>query len=146
MGGLHGAKGNRAKREYVPEIDIDAREDRAGDGGDEGVVLESLQVLLSSLRVVAQKVEMALDQIRRGLVDKKGPRCAGRCVAVRASEGLHHTDTGVYVDECCAAHETGLSQGSTGPTDASRLTRLIIVLMIVCLSVKGGQNRVMVTT
>jgi hypothetical protein len=143
MGGLHGAKGNRAKREYVPEIDIDAREDRAGDGGDEGVVLESLQVLLSSLRVVAQKVEMALDQIRRGLVDKKGPRCAGRCVAVRASEGLHHTDTGVYVDECCAAHETSVSQDSTGPTDASR-TRLM--LMIVCLSGKGGQDRVMVTT
>lgn len=34
MRGLHGAKGNRAKREYVPEIDIDAREGRAGDGGD----------------------------------------------------------------------------------------------------------------
>ena len=36
MRGLHGAKGNRAKREYVPEIDIDAREGRAGDGGDGG--------------------------------------------------------------------------------------------------------------
>ena len=34
MRGLHGAKGNRAKREYVPEIDIDGREGRAGDGGD----------------------------------------------------------------------------------------------------------------
>jgi len=30
----------------------------------EGVVLESLQVLLSSLRVVAQKVVGALEQIR----------------------------------------------------------------------------------
>jgi hypothetical protein len=35
MRGLHGAKGNRAKREYVPEIDIDGSEGRAGDGGDE---------------------------------------------------------------------------------------------------------------
>ena len=65
----------------------------------EGVVLESLQVLLSSLRVVAQKVQKALERIRTWadplrLVDKKGPRCAGRCVGVQASEGLHHTDTG----------------------------------------------------
>ena len=54
MRGLHGAKGNRAKREYVPEIDIDGREGRAGD----------LQVLLYSLRVVAQKVQMTLVWIR----------------------------------------------------------------------------------
>ncbi|KAF1829531.1 hypothetical protein BDW02DRAFT_145207 [Decorospora gaudefroyi] len=59
-------------------------------GGDGGRGVESLQVLLSSLRVVAQKLQSALVPIRPWAdpSQQKGPRCAGRCGAVKALEGL----------------------------------------------------------
>jgi hypothetical protein len=66
----------------------------------EGVVLESLQVLLSSLRVVAQKAKMALERIRRWADPPRASRQKGTTMcrladasAVQASGGLHHTDT-----------------------------------------------------
>jgi hypothetical protein len=69
------------------------------------VVLESLQVLLSSLRVVAQKVQRALERIRpwadpSRASRQKGTTMCSRCVRVRASEGLHHTDTESYTVAC----------------------------------------------
>jgi hypothetical protein len=97
----------------------------------EGVVLESLQVLLSSLRVVAQKAEMTLERIG-GWADpprasrQKGTtmcRQADAC-AVQASGGLHHTDTdtALCVESRYARHtKLHVSDGtqSTGPTDTA---------------------------
>lgn len=63
--------------------------------GGRGV--ESLQVLLSSLRVVAQKVQKALGRIGRwadpsqALVNKREHDVQGRCADVQAPGGLHYT-------------------------------------------------------